>query len=69
MTDPMGRFEISTFSAKASIRRPGAPEGTYRATIDLPMRPDQSGGGSIEWKTPVVIRMGETNRLELALQP
>jgi hypothetical protein len=64
-TDAQGRFQLSTFSAKASIRKNGVPAGSYRATMDLPMRPDQSGGGSIEWKTPLVIRANETNRFEL----
>jgi hypothetical protein len=63
-TDTQGRFELSTFSAKANIRQTGAPEGTYRVTVTLPVHPDQSGGGVTTLPQPFRVKPG-ANALDI----
>lgn len=58
-TDAQGHFELSTQTTRGNVKRPGVPEGTYRVTIDLPIRDDQSGGGSVELAKPTVVRAGD----------
>jgi len=58
-TDARGHFELSTQTTRGNVKRPGVPEGTYRVTIDLPIRDDQSGGGSVELAKPYTVRAGE----------
>ena len=54
-TDAAGKFELSTYSAIASARHPGAPAGTFQVTLDLPVKIDQSGGSTVRWAMPVTI--------------
>lgn len=58
-TDANGRFEASTITIEGNVRKPGAPEGSYRVTIDLPLGADQSGGGTVELVAPQKVVAGE----------
>jgi len=56
--DAEGKFKLSTFHSTSNARQDGAPEGSYKVVLTLPMNADQSGGGKVDWKDPVIVKSG-----------
>lgn len=53
-----GKFTISTLEAKTNKKSPGAPAGTYRIVIVLPMDENQRGGGELTLPEPFTVKSG-----------
>ena len=60
VTDERGNFQISTTDVKrGKDRLPGAPTGTYKVVVALPMDANQSGGGEFEVPGAFTVQAGE----------
>lgn len=68
MTDSAGKFEMFTIDGGGELRKPGAPAGSYRATIDLPLTAEQSGGGAVDLAGPFAVQADKPEANDFRLE-